>query len=69
MICIIEWQNVLNWALMRKKVLKIYINLIQEMYEDSRTSFKSLCEVTEDFNEGVGVNQESTQPLFVLCDN
>jgi len=42
---------------MIKEVQKMYKNLIQNMYEGSNTSVKSLCGVTEDFNVGVGVYQ------------
>jgi hypothetical protein len=42
---------------MRKEILKICINLIQDMYEGSSTSVKSLCAITEDFNVGFCVHQ------------
>jgi len=50
-------RKVLKWALMRKEIPKIYINLIQDMCEGSGTSVKSMCGVTEDFNVGVSVHQ------------
>jgi len=50
-------RKVLKWALMRREIPKIYINLIQDIYEGSSTSVKNMCGVTEDFNEGVGVHQ------------
>jgi hypothetical protein len=46
---------------MRKGIPKIYIDLIQDMYEGSRTSVKILCGITEDFNVWVDF-----KPLFVL---
>ena len=36
-------REVLKWALMRKEVPKKYINLIQDMYDSSSTSVKSMC--------------------------
>jgi hypothetical protein len=51
---------------MRKEVPKIYINLIQNMYEGSINSIESLCGVTEDFNVGVGVDQESAISSYLL---
>ena len=35
-------REVLKWALMRKEVPKAYINLIQDMYDSSSTSVKSM---------------------------
>jgi len=52
-------REVMKWALMKKEVPKMYINLIQDMHEGSSTSVKSMCGVTEDFNVVVGVRQES----------
>jgi len=46
---------------MRKGVPKMHASLIQDMYKGSSTSVKSLCGVTEYFNEGVGVHQGSGQ--------
>jgi hypothetical protein len=43
-----------------KRGLKnIFINLIQDIYEGLRNSVKSLCGVTEHFNVGACVHQES----------
>jgi len=52
-------REVLNWALMRKEVQKMYTNLIQDTYEGSSTRVKSMCRVTENFNIGVDVHQGS----------
>jgi len=54
-----------KWALMRKGVPKKYIHLIQDMYEGSSTSVKSLSGVIEDLHVGVDVHQGSAFSLFV----
>jgi hypothetical protein len=52
-------REVLKWVLMRKEFPKININLIQEMYENSRTCVKSFCGIREDLNVRVDVHQGS----------
>jgi len=59
--------DVLRWALMKKSVPKMYINLIQDMYEGSSTSVESMCGITEDFNIGVGVPQGSSLSTYFFC--
>jgi len=41
---------------MRKGVLKTYINVVEDMYEGSYTSVKSIFEETENFRVRVGVH-------------
>jgi len=51
-------REVLKWALMRKKIPKMYINVVENMYEGyegSCTNVKSMCEETQDFRVRVGV--------------
>jgi hypothetical protein len=58
-------RNILKWALMKIQVPKIYKYFIQDMYEGSRTSEKSLCGVTENFNVGFGVHQASALSSYL----
>lgn len=57
-----------KWALIRKDVSKKYINLIQNMYESSRTSIKSMYGVKEDFNVEVGVHQGSDLSPYLFSE-
>lgn len=54
---------------MRKDIQTIYINLIQNINKDSRTSVKSLCEIIKDFNGGVGASDVGSKSLFFLYGN
>jgi hypothetical protein len=49
-------REVLKWVLMRKEIPKIYMNLIQDMYEGSRASVKNLYRVKEVFKVEVSVH-------------
>jgi hypothetical protein len=51
---------------MRKGVPKINIDLIQDMYEGSRTSIKSLYGVIENFNVGVDVHEGSALSPYLF---
>jgi len=59
-------REVLRWALMRKNVPKMYVNLIQDMYEGSSTSVKSRCGISEGFSIGVGVHQGSALSPYLF---
>jgi len=64
-------RKVLKWALMRKEVPKMYLNMAHDMYEDSSIRVNIRCIVTEDYSIGVGVHQGfSLSPylLFVVMD-
>jgi len=51
---------------MRKGVPKTFINLVEDTYEGSCTSVKSMCEETENFRVRVGVHQESTLSPYLF---
>lgn len=52
-------RDILNWVLRRKRTPKMYINVIENLYEDSCISVNSMCGKTEDFRERVGVHLHS----------
>ena len=49
-------REILKWALMKKGLPKVYVNIIEDMYEGVSTRVRSLCGETEDFRVRVGVN-------------
>jgi len=42
-------KEVLKWALVRKGVLKTYVNVVEDIYKKNCTSVKNMCEETKDF--------------------
>jgi len=51
---------------MRKKMPKMYINVVEDMYERLCTSVKSMCGETEDFRVIVDVHQESVLSPYLF---
>lgn len=49
-------RKILKWALMRKVIPKIYINVIENTYDGSCNSVKSMCGEKEDFGVRIGVH-------------
>lgn len=50
-------RKVFKWVVIKKGVLKVYINVTEEMCERSCTSVKSRCEKIANFMVGEGVQQ------------
>lgn len=47
-------RGILKWALMRIRVPRTFINVVQEIYDGSCTRVKSMCGETENFRVRVG---------------
>ena len=47
-------REILKWTLMKKGLPKVYMNIIEDMYEGASTRVRSLCGETEDFRVRVG---------------
>lgn len=60
----IQNSEVLN----KERIPIVYVKIIQDMYDEPRTTVKSLCGETEDFTVKVGINQGSaiSSHLFAL---
>ena len=52
---------------MKKGLLKVLVNIIEDMYEVSSTRVRSLCGETEDFWVRVGVHQVSALSPYLFC--
>ena len=40
-------REILKWILMKKRLLKLYVNVIEDMYERTSTRVRNLCTGTE----------------------
>jgi len=58
-------------TLMKKDLPKVFVNVIEDMYQGVCIRVKSLCEETKDFSVRVGVHQSSglSHYLFSLIMN
>ena len=59
-------REILKWALMKKGLPKVYVNIIEDMYEGASTRVRSLCGETEDFRVRVGVHQGSALSPYLF---
>ena len=59
-------REVLEWTLRKKGVPRVYVKVIEEMYEGASTRVRSLCGETEDFSVRVGVHQGSALSPYLF---
>ena len=59
-------REVLEWTLKKKGVPRVYVKIIEEMYERASTRVRSVCGETEDFSVGVGVHQGSALSPYLF---
>lgn len=54
----------MKWALMEKTLPKMYVNLIEDIYEGVSTKVKNLYGENEDFSIRLGMHQVSALSFY-----
>ena len=60
-------RDVLWWAMLKKGILRRYIDLVNDMYRDASINVRTCDGLTNDFPTTIGLHQGSVLKPFPFC--